>query len=148
MADLVAAGLARPDDITLDLARRGDRIEPDILREVSDRLLAAPALRMHARVHDDPGRPVHEALKHADPASGEVAVHADLVGQLFRIEAPAFAISGYADVAVEKGNRLVFEDERPLPEMAGNALVIGKRRKRPFRPDPGVDQIDVISSRT
>src|SRR5688572_24494623 len=80
MADLVAAGLARPDDVAVDLALRGARVEPDGVDEIADRLVAAPAFGVHAGVHHHPGGAVEEALQHADPALGEILILADLAG--------------------------------------------------------------------
>src|SRR5262249_42312199 len=121
-------------------------VEADILHEEADRLLAAPALGVHAGVGDEPRRAVHEALDHAEPADRIIGIHAHLVRQLLGIEAPALAISGDADIAVKQRNRLVLDRDRALPEMTGYRLVMGQRRQGPLWPGAGIAQVDIISA--
>src|SRR5688500_9040645 len=63
MAYLVAACLAGPDQVTIDLAFRGDGVEPDVLGEITDRAVAAPAHRVHAGINNDPRGAIKKRLQ-------------------------------------------------------------------------------------
>ncbi len=104
MADLVAAGLARPDDVAVDLALGAGAFPPDRRHEEGDGALAAPTLGVHTGVDDETRRTKQEALDHADPAQGIVRIDAKLVTEGLGIKAIAFAKGRYPERAVEQGN--------------------------------------------
>src|SRR6476469_6379398 len=123
MTDLVAAGLARPAAIAVDLARHLERVGAVALDEEVDALLASPALGMDPGVDDEPAAAKRDRLEIAEASDREIVIHAELIHQLLGVQSPAFRIS------VERKQRT---DERQLvrifalPDVARNRLV---RRK-------------------
>src|SRR6476469_3326260 len=105
MADLVAAGLAGPGAIAVDLARHFERVGAVDVDEIIDALLAGPALGMDARIDHQAAAAEGDRLEIAEAADGEVVIDAKLVDQLLGIERPAFGLT------VEREQRA---DERRL----------------------------------
>src|SRR4029079_1192412 len=139
MADLVAAGLARPAAIAVDLTRHFEWVRSVLLDEEVDALLARPALGVQAGIDDQPTAAEGDRLKVAQAADREVVVHAKLVNQLFGVERPAFGIS----VEGEQG-----PDERllvrifALPDVARDRFVRGEVRKAVLAVQVGRAEID------
>src|SRR3546814_5701656 len=69
-------------------------------------------------------------------------LHAKLVGDLFGIKGPAFAIGGdRCRLAIER-QLAVLEFQRPFEQMSRRAFVIGEGGKRIARPFGGIAQVD------
>src|SRR3546814_4250638 len=78
----------------------------------------------------------------ADLAQRIVVIHAKLVGDLFGIEAPAFAIGGdRSRLAIER-QLAVLELQRPFEQMSRRAFVIGEGGEGIARPFGGIAQVD------
>src|ERR1044072_7372842 len=89
----VAARLARTGAVAFDLRRgHGLRIAAAVGHPL-DGLIAGPALVVNSGVDDHPPGSEQGRLQEADATPGIVLIHADLVGELFRVEAPAFSIA-------------------------------------------------------
>ncbi len=123
MTDLVSAGLARPAAIAIDLARHFLRLGAIALDEELAALFTGPALVVQAGVDHQAARAEGEALQVAETADLEIVVGAQLVGQLLRIQRPAF---GEGVEGKDGADQRQAVGERPLPRMAGDTLVIGK----------------------
>src|SRR3546814_3576083 len=125
MAHLVAAGLAGPGAISVDLALYFLDRRAVGGREPLDSVVAGPPLGVEPRVDDQPAGAERHGLEIAEPSQRIAFVDAELVGELLGIERPAFRIG------VEGEQRA---DERQvvcifaLPDMAWDALMIGDRK--------------------
>ena len=81
-------------------------------------------------------------------AKGIVCIHADLVGQLFGIQGPAFDIGvEAAEQDADQRQLARLRQVGALPGMAGNAFMMGKGGQRVFRPGRDVLEVDVIDRR-
>ena len=104
-------------DILGEIARRA------IGNHIFDRLLAAPAERMHAGIDHQPHRAQHfAALERLEPFD-RVVIEAELVTEAFGIEAPALAEGSEAAVAHEFGQVIVLDREHRLEVMPRIAFV-------------------------
>src|ERR1700722_7470486 len=107
MSDLVAAGLTRRCAVTLDFAGDESRRVALLVDEIPDRLFARPFEVMNAGINHATIGAEELKFEIADAAEWIVVIHADLVGELFSIERPAFAIAREADRLADKGQILV-----------------------------------------
>ncbi len=90
-ADLVAQRLARPHHVAFDLAL-GQRFRiPQRIAVILDRLLARPALGVHAGVDHQPRRAQHLVVQVAEIIF-RLVEQAHLLAQRFRIQRPAFRV--------------------------------------------------------
>ena len=139
MADFVAAGLAGPAAIAVDLARHFLGLGAVDVDEEADALLALPALGVEAGVHHQPAGAEGERLEIAEPPDGEIVIDAEFVRELLGIERPAFRIG----VEREHG-----ADERQLvrifalPDMARDRLVEGEVGKVVLPVEVGGPEVD------
>src|SRR5262245_49669204 len=92
VADLVAAGLAWPGAIAVDLALHFVGIGAVFAHEEVDALRARPALRVNAGVDDQAAGAEGERLQIAEAANREIVIDAEFVGQLLGVKRPAFGI--------------------------------------------------------
>ena len=144
MADLVAAGLARPGAIAVDLALDVAARRAVGGREPLDRMVAGPALGVEPGVDHQPAGAERNRLKIAEPPERIALVAAELVAELLGIERPAFRISVEGEQRAHQRQAIsIFA----LPDMARYALVIGEGGRREARPGRGVVQVDVVDCR-
>src|SRR3546814_8885391 len=92
MAHLVAAGLAGPGAISVDLALYFLDRRAVGGREPLDSVVAGPPLGVEPRVDDQPAGAERHGLEIAEPSQRIAFVDAELVGELLGIERPAFRI--------------------------------------------------------
>src|SRR5690606_10176752 len=127
VSDLVAARLPDPAAIAVDLARDLERVRPVALDEELHPLLARPALGVDAGIDDEAASAESDRLEIAEAPDREIVVEAELVGELFGIEAPAFRIGVEGEHRTDQRHLVrIFA----LPRMAGNRLVhreVGQR---------------------
>ncbi len=107
-----------------------------------DGLLARPAQRMQAGVHDQPRGTKRLAREHAE-AIDIAGIELQLVGETLGVKRPAFGVAGVSEVPAERMNLLPLERDRQLQVMAGNGFVkrrgLGGRAALRLRPI-GVDE--------
>ena len=144
MADLVAAGLARPGAIAVDFGL-------DILERRSvgageplDGVIARPALGVQAGVDDQAAAAIGDRLEIAQPPGNIAVIGAQFVAQLLGIERPALAIGVEGQ---QRPDQRQFIRIFALPDMAGNALMITEGGQAVARPDAGIAQVDIIIAR-
>ena len=145
LAQHVAAGLARPHAIALDL---GDGFAFRIAQGVDiefQGLFAAPFQAMHAAVHHQPHAAEHGVVQLPDGAEGIVLIHADLHRHLLGIQRPAFDIGAEPQRLADQ-RQLGFLRDRDLHVMAGDRLVEGEGRQHEARHFGGIAQVDPVDA--
>jgi len=90
---LVGERLPRPRDVALHLGLDVGVAERGVGAEVVDRLLARPALRVHACIHDEPHGAPHFRGKRAE-LGVRIGVQAEVTAERLRIQCPSLAIRG------------------------------------------------------
>jgi hypothetical protein len=145
VADLVAARLADHRAVALDLALAARLGEAGLFHHVGGRLLAAPAIVVNAGVDHQAHRAEQERLEIAGALDPVIA--AQFIAQLLGIERPALAIGGNEVVAQDPRQFAAALGIAALEVMAGNALVIGERGQRIFRPVVHRLEIDPVDRR-
>ena len=142
VADLVATRLADLGAVAFHLALGSRPREPSRRDHIVGRLLAAPALEMDAGVDREARGAEQEGLE----ISGlfDSAVSAKLIRQLLRIKRPAFRVGREAAGLADRRDVLRFLGDADLQMMPGDALVVGQRGKRIFRPVAGVLEVDEV----
>src|SRR5262249_8826409 len=109
LADHVAAGLARRYAVALDLSDRPSFSIADRVHVELDRLLAGPALGVHACVDDETYRTEYRILEHAQLSPPVLRIQAHLVRELLGVERPTFAVAGEPDRLAQHRDALRFE---------------------------------------
>src|SRR5690242_10445479 len=92
MSHLIAACLTDLRAITLDLTLRARTSEAGGLHHIVGRLLAAPLLRVQAGIYDQASGTEQERLKKTGSAERILCIDTQLVGELLRVQGPAFRI--------------------------------------------------------
>ena len=96
---------------------------------------------MEARIDHQATGAKAERLKIAELPKRVVLIGAQFIGKLFGIERPALGIGAERKQRAQQRQPVgIFA----LPDMAGNALMIGKGWQREARPDRGIAKIDKI----
>ena len=129
--DLEASGhvgerLRRVGDVPIHLGRHVYRCHRRVLQHVVDRLLARPPERMESGVDHESRRPPHVGREHAHPLELR-RVQAHLVGQPFRVQAPALGVGVEEGQAADGREVGKLERQGELEVMARNGLVEGNR---------------------
>ncbi len=102
---------------------------------------------MKTGVDDETRRTKGIGSEIADLAERIVVIHPKLVGDLFGIETPAFAIGGdRCRLAIER-QLAVLELQRPFEQMPRRAFMIGEGGQRVARPFRGIAQVDEKDAR-
>ena len=141
MADLVAAGLARPGAIAVDFAL--DFLDRRAVGggEPVDRLLPGPALGVEAGVDHQAAAAIGDRLEIAQPPRHIAVIGAQFVAQLLGIERPALAIGVEGEERADEGQLVAIF---ALPDMARYPLMIGEGGQAVARPAVGIAQVDII----
>ena len=143
VTDLIAACLTGLRAIAFDLALRSRAGEASGGHHIVGRLFAAPALGVDAGVDHQPRRAEQERLEVAG-ALQRRRIGAELLGELFGIQRPAFRIGREETDLAQRRNVLRFLRKADLQMMARHALMIGERGQRIFRPVADILQINEI----
>ena len=123
MADFVAAGLAGPGAIAVDFAAHFFRVGAVIGDEPLVGFFAGPAFGVQARIDHEAARTEGEGLQIAQTPDREIIIDAELVGDLLRVQGPAFGIGIERQ---QRADQRLFERVFALPDMAGNGFMIGE----------------------
>ena len=148
LADHVAAGLARPNDVAFDLGDRAAFLVAHGLGHVLDGLLAAPLLVVHAGVDHQAHGAEQGVVQHADLAARVVLVDAHLDGQLLGIERPTLGIAREADDLADQRQALGLVRQRQLQVVARDALVHRQGGQSVLGLLGRVAQVDPVDPRT
>ena len=146
-ADHVGERLSGLRDVSVDLDHRIG-VRHAALLEQRDRPLPVPAERVQARIGHEPGRAVDLGIEHAE-ALPVVDVQAHLVGQAFRVQAPAFgecAARLDAREATQGGPVGHLLLDRELEVMSGHGLVEGDARHDVERARRQVEPVHVVDA--
>jgi hypothetical protein len=139
--DHVAHRLARVGDVPIDLGFHTGAGERGVVVEEVDGVLSGPSLGVDAGVDDEAAGAKRVSSEHAD-ALQRRCVEAHLVGEAFRVQAPAFAVGSDLEFAEDRV-QVQFLSERELQVVAGNGLVERSWSQREASPQLRVTRIEV-----
>src|SRR4029079_3671985 len=139
VADLVAARLPRPGAIPVDFARDFFWIRSVHVHEEADALLARPLLGVNSGVDDQAAGAERDRLQVTEAADVILVVGAELVGELLRIQPPAFRVGVEGeDLADSRHLVRVFT----LPDVARDRLVEGQVGQAVLAVEVGRPEVD------